>query len=73
MLFFQPFYPSDVIRGQSSVQCTRYFVCVRVRVRVRVRVWARVSSIHGEKHNNVGHPFIALLDNAVRGRASVAR
>ena len=51
MFFFQPFYPSDVIRGQSSV----YFVCVRVGVRVRV------SSVHGEERNDVGHPFIGLV------------
>ena len=39
---FQPLHYSDVTRGQSSV----YFLWVRVRV----------SSIHCEKHNNVGHP-----------------
>ena len=38
IVYFQPFHPSDVMRGQSSV----YFLWVRGRVR------ARVSSIHGE-------------------------
>ena len=42
IVMFQPSHPSDVTRGQSSV----YLLWVRVRV----------SSIHGEKHYNVGQP-----------------
>lgn len=53
-MVFQPFYRSDVIRGQSS----GYFLCVRVRVR------DKVSAIHSENHKSVGHPDFPAADSS---------
>ena len=57
--------------GHSSV----YFIRVRARFRVRVRV----SSIHCEKHNNVGHPNntksvtrLLLLHSAIQSALTVS-
>ena len=36
IVYFQPFHPDDVIKGQTLVYYTEYFLWVGVRVRVRV-------------------------------------
>ena len=45
IVFFQPFHPSEVIRGHSSTYFVWVRVAVRAGVRARVRVRARVSGV----------------------------